>query len=172
MPRVAPQDNPCVEYSIGIPKLKLPTQSKAGAPAVIRGTLISISLLLCYALTHAAMNRNSTTTERAHLWTRVDATLAKICYPLCLLVHSGFVFLLIASVVSSWGDDFPLGIAMAVLIYGGLALVLIWSSLAFVSNWFSGDRIHKVTRLTLVVSLIELLVGLALFLAVTLGVLP
>ena len=139
---------------------------------MIRGTLISISLLVCYALAHVASNRDSTASESASLWARVDATLAKICYPLCLLIHSGFVYLLIASVVSGWDDDFPLGIAMAVLVYGGLALVLIWSSLAFVSSWFTGERIHKITRLTLVVSLIELLVGLALYIAVTIGVLP
>ena len=138
---------------------------------MIQGVLITISLLVCYAIAHTVSNRSSTSTRPTSQWAKVDATLAKICYPLCLLIHIGFVFLLIASVLSSLGDDFPLGIAMSLLVFGGLALVLIWSSLAFVSSWFSGDRIHKVTRLTLVVSLIELLIGLALYIAVAIGVL-
>jgi hypothetical protein len=139
---------------------------------VIRGTLISILLLTCYALARTVSNRKPHTAELQGRLARADAVLAKICYPLCLLIHIAGVSLMIASVISGWREGFPLGIAMSIAVLGGLGLVALWCSLAFVPSWFSNDRARTVIQITLIVSLVELILGMALYIAVTVGVLP
>lgn len=133
---------------------------------MIKATITSLALLILYAIVHP--HADGVISAQGRL-ARIDAVLAKICYPLFLLLHAALLLLILMSVRSSWEESFRLGVALSVLVLGPLALVMIWCSIAFVPSWFDQARRARVVGITLIVSIIEMCLGIMIYVAAAIG---